>query len=373
MSKLEDYIKSNKQKLKGYNPTTTKYQHLEKTIIEQEQNLANIRIQFDKLPDKNKGWINTAVHLNRHIQEAWTQFLWFRYTDLSDEEVFGCWRPPLKQIEPNPIDALIPNKEAEKLPPPANREREYERYYVALASIHDNMLTGVQSISNGIWPKELAECVWFRFTDAQPYGPDKGFIEAALERVQAEIASGQKSPSVVEYLSGLLKLLEELQKAIESKDEKNIRTLDRRDGRIEKYIGSIEHLADVLRECQSKYGCYNEYAHSALDWVSGATPSKGSSPYPALWHNLADRRFMDELRRWIEKSSGKTGGETKTETPNDLVDLAKAIEVFDVSRTHLKRLIKSGELKSYRKYAKGKHYISVKEAKHRLTVQPKYK
>lgn len=58
---------------------------------------------------------------------------------------------------------------------------------------------------------------------------------------------------------------------------------------------------------------------------------------------------------------------------NDLIDLAKAIEYFDVSRTSLKRLIASGELKTYRKPPRGKHYISLQEAKHRLPVRSKFK
>jgi hypothetical protein len=193
MAKLEDYIKANKQRLDSYNSTTAEYQRLEKTVVEQEQNLADIRTQFNKLPDKNEGWISTAVPLDRPVQGTWIQFLWFRYTDLSDEEVFGCWRPRLEQIQPNPVEALITNKETGMLPPPVNPKQEYERYYVVLTSIHDNMLTGVQGVSDGIWPKELAEHVWFRFTDAQPYGPDKGFIQAALERVQADSASKQKN------------------------------------------------------------------------------------------------------------------------------------------------------------------------------------
>ncbi len=192
MAKLEDYIEANKQKLQRSSPATMEYQRLEKTVVEQEQNLADIRTRFDKLPDKNEGWISTAVPLDRPVQGTWVQFLWFRYTDLSDEEVFGCLRPRRKQIQPNPIDALIPEKETEKLLPPVNREREYERYYVVLTSIHDNMLTGVQSISNGIWPKELAEDVWFRFTRGQPYGPDRGFIKAAINRIKDELVGEQK-------------------------------------------------------------------------------------------------------------------------------------------------------------------------------------
>lgn len=116
----------------------------------------------------------------------------------------------------------------------------------------------------------------------------------------------QKKPTMVEYLSGLLNLLEELQAAIKNKNEKIIRIIHSHNGRIEKYIGSMEHLADVLRWCQSKYGCHNEYTHSALDWVSAVIPSKGLYPYPALWDALADPRFINELKRWIKSASSRT-------------------------------------------------------------------
>ncbi len=194
MAKLKDCIETNKKKLHTYNSTTVEYQRLEKTIAEQKQNLAYI---LTKLSDKNSGWIST--------KETRVPFLWFRYIRRykgpREEKLFGCWRPRLEQIQPNPVEALITNKETGMLPPPVNPKQEYERYYVALTSIHDNMLTGVQSISDGIWPKKLAEAIWFRFTDGQPCGPDKGFIQIALGRVQADLAS-TKPAETVEKVEG---------------------------------------------------------------------------------------------------------------------------------------------------------------------------
>lgn len=107
---------------------------------------------------------------------------------LTEEAVFGCWRPPLKQIRNNSLQSLIPEEGKQSLPTVESREQEYERYYVVLTSIHDNMLTGVQRISKTIWPAEMADSVWFRFTRGQPYGPGKPFIEAALERVKTDLA-----------------------------------------------------------------------------------------------------------------------------------------------------------------------------------------
>jgi hypothetical protein len=191
MTSLEGYIKRNEEKsqmlTQRYGKPPVEFQDLQKIIAEQKQNLADIRSQFDKLPDKNAGWISTAVPLNRPVQGSWVQFLWFRYTDLSEEAVFGCWRPPLKQIQPNPLESLMPQDALGKLPRPVSWEQEYERYYVVLTSIHDNMLTGVQSISGDIWPKELAGSIWFRLTGGQPYGPDQTFIEAALVRVKYDL------------------------------------------------------------------------------------------------------------------------------------------------------------------------------------------
>ena len=63
---------------------------------------------------------------------------------------------------------------------------------------------------------------------------------------------------------------------------------------------------------------------------------------------------------------------SKPHDTKDLIDLKKATDLFACSRTHIKRLIEKGELKSYKKTPNGKHYISIQQSKLRLTVQPKY-
>lgn len=73
---------------------------------------------------------------------------------------------------------------------------------------------------------------------------------------------------------------------------------------------------------------------------------------------------------WVIKNALDEG--SKPHDPKDLIDLKKATELFACSRTHIKRLIDAGQLKSYKKTPNGKHYISIQQSKHRLAVQPKY-
>ena len=183
---IEKHIKETEEQKQRYVATSREYQAIDEAITEQRINLADIHSELDMLNAKEKktAWIKTPP--KKIIpNKTYVQFQWWRWINLDDEGVFGCWRPPLKKIRPNPLIMLISERETGFLPKPTDTVQEHERYYVALTSIHDNMLPGVQSISNDVWSKELAEHVWFRFTDAQPYGPDKGFIKAALERIQA--------------------------------------------------------------------------------------------------------------------------------------------------------------------------------------------
>jgi hypothetical protein len=191
MAAIEKYIERNEIEIQKYVPASAEYQNLRQTITEQKQNMVEIQDQIEKLNDdqRNKAWIKVPPDLDkRPPNRVYFHLLWWRYLNLNEEAVFGCWRPPLKKIRPDPRCMLIPEKGKLSLPPAENQEQEYERYYVVLTSIHDNMLTGVQSISMGIWPKELADTVWFRLTDGQPYGPDMPFIEVALERVKVDLA-----------------------------------------------------------------------------------------------------------------------------------------------------------------------------------------
>lgn len=190
MVELEKNIQQNERKLQQYVPNSQEYQNFQEAIVDLKRDLANIRGKYEKLSsnEKDKGRVNTALSLDVPVPKPYFQLLWWRRFNLTDEEVFGCWRPPLKQIRPDPWVTLIPEKGKQSLPPVQSQEQEYERYYVVLTSIHDNMLTGFQSISKTIWPTELADSVWFRFTRGQPYGPDKPFIEAALERVKTDRA-----------------------------------------------------------------------------------------------------------------------------------------------------------------------------------------
>jgi len=170
-----------------------------------------IRSQFNKLnpEQRNKSWIKVPPDLDRRPpNRVYTHVKWWEYFDLTEEAVFGCWRPQLKQIRPNPLQSLIPEEGKQSLPPVESQEQEYERYYVVLTSIHDNMLTGVHSISKSIWPTELADSVWFRFTRGKPYGPDRPFVEVALERVRVDLAriQGNKRSIISWIVEGIIAL-----------------------------------------------------------------------------------------------------------------------------------------------------------------------
>ena len=56
------------------------------------------------------------------------------------------------------------------------------------------------------------------------------------------------------------------------------------------------------------------------------------------------------------------GEDGQAETPNDLIDLAKAVELYHRSRAQLKRDIEGDIVTDYRKTKKGKHWISRSQA-----------
>ncbi len=191
---IRKYIERNKEKMqmlvRRYGTSPAEFQNLQNVLAEQEQDVAEIQAQFDKLnpEQRKKAWIKSPPNLNRRPpNRVYTRVKWWECLGLPQEAVFGCWRPPLEQIRPDPLKSLMPQGALGKLPRPVSWEQEYERYYVVLTSIHDNMLTGVQSISGDIWPKELTDSIWLRLTGGQPYGPDQTFIEAALARVKYDL------------------------------------------------------------------------------------------------------------------------------------------------------------------------------------------
>ena len=168
---------------------TREYQELEYASRRHKQNIEEIEGQLKSLSPKQrrKVWIKSPP-LNPPSNVGYVRFWWFRYLNLPEEAIFGCWGPPLVEIRPEPLQTLIP-EEVEGTLPDVNTQQEYERYYVVLTSIHDNRLavnsTRIADESN--WPPKLAEWIWGRFTDAQPYGPDKTFIEQALEHVKHDL------------------------------------------------------------------------------------------------------------------------------------------------------------------------------------------
>jgi hypothetical protein len=201
MAGLRKWINRNEQKLKGLeekgcDPSSHEYRNVQGAVSEQKSELADVQSKL-KHQDISSTWVP--------VPWGW----WGYLEDLGQEDVFGCWRPPEQEIAENPLSNLVAEGPDTALPRPKDKAEEYERYYVILTSIHDNKLPECGKIDNNMWPQELAESVWFRLTDAQPYGPSKHFVEAALERVKVDIEeklmSVSKKPAVGHNMTNMEK------------------------------------------------------------------------------------------------------------------------------------------------------------------------
>ena len=189
MAALEKYLERNEKNEQGYSENSSEYKRLQETIAEQRQNLEDIRSEFDKVSStpKNNIWIKTPPKMvipNR----IYCKFTWWRYLNLTDEEVFGCWRPPLIPLPEYPCNILKPVESGcqtyqtrKELPDARNAQEEYERYYIFLSSVHDNYLQGVQKITEGIWSDSLSRAVLCCLDIG--HGNKITFLKAALERI----------------------------------------------------------------------------------------------------------------------------------------------------------------------------------------------
>jgi hypothetical protein len=200
-------IEDVRSKMGEYAESSGEYRRLADYLPVLEQDLVDLKGEFDRLSpaEKSTTWIKAPERCSRKgPSKDVVSFLWFRLIDVDEREIFGCWRPPLRKIPEDPCHRLIPEQGTRKLPPPRDKTEEYERYYVSLASIHDNLLPGCESITKPVWADGLAEQVWFRFSQAQPYGPDRAFIETALHRVRAELDTRSEARPESEKKSTLL-------------------------------------------------------------------------------------------------------------------------------------------------------------------------
>jgi len=189
MASLEKYLERNKKNEQGYPENSSEYKRLQGAIAEQRQNLEDIRSEFDNLSpaEQKTAWIKTPPKtVIPNI--TYVKFTWWRYLNLEDENVFGCWRPPLIPLPEYPLNILKPvepeyciNQTRKELPDAKNQQEEYERYYIFLSSVHDNYLQGVEKITEGIWLDNLQIAVLCCLDKG--HGDKTTFLKAALARV----------------------------------------------------------------------------------------------------------------------------------------------------------------------------------------------
>ena len=188
MAAMEEYLEGNEKNEQGYLENSNQYKKLQETIIEQRQNLEDIRSGFDELSSDEKkiAWIKTPPKtvIPNKIYE---KFMWWRYLNLQDENVFGCWRPPLTPLPEEPLKILKPVEsghqryKTRKELPDVNAQESRERYYIFLSSVHDNYLSGVEKITKGVWPNQLVISVLCCLDEG--HGDKTAFLKAAVSRV----------------------------------------------------------------------------------------------------------------------------------------------------------------------------------------------
>ncbi len=117
----------------------------------------------------------------------------------------------------SPGSMLVINPVIKHLPEPKSKEEEYQRYYIILASIHDNILPEVERIDNGTLPEEADYFIWNTLNEFYDSQQRRVLIEQALERVKAETPTETErnaTPAKPEKESWLWKLYEKTLKVI---------------------------------------------------------------------------------------------------------------------------------------------------------------
>jgi len=127
-------------------------------------------------------------------------------------EVSSNMEVPLEYKSPGSI--LIINPSTKNLPEPKNKEEEYRRYYIILASIHDNILPEVERIDNGILQEQISYLIWNTLNEFYDSQQRRVLIEQALERVKdeksAETKQNRKTTIVAIIISFIVDLVFEL-------------------------------------------------------------------------------------------------------------------------------------------------------------------
>lgn len=142
-------------------------------LIEDTSAIGRFRLHLQSFADKeNKhmGWLKEKKKKNERYQKIFT---------ISS----GMKLPPEYK---SPGSMLILNPVTKHLPKTKNKEEEYQRYYIILASVHDNMLPEVEKIDNSILLEQTAHQIWTSLHEFYDSQRKRVFIEQAFKRVKAE-------------------------------------------------------------------------------------------------------------------------------------------------------------------------------------------
>ena len=142
-------------------------------LIEDTSAIGRFRRHLQSFADKeNKhlGWLKEKKKKDKRCQKVFT---------ISS----GMKVPPEYK---SPCSMLILNPVTKHLPKPKNKEEEYQRYYIILASVHDNMLPEVEKVDNSILLEQTAYQIWITLHESFDSQHRRVFIEQAFKRVKSE-------------------------------------------------------------------------------------------------------------------------------------------------------------------------------------------
>lgn len=139
-------------------------------------------------------------------------------------------------------------------PKPKNKEEEYQRYYIILASIHDKMLPETENIDNGILPETASVFIRNLLNESYDTKRRRVFIEQALKRVKAEKSARQENGIAPKPMQGCEVMENYLHKI--ASDTEDIICDDAKKAQflksIEAYRGMREKFLQTLQQCKDE-------------------------------------------------------------------------------------------------------------------------
>mgnify|MGYP001611786294 CR=1 FL=1 len=151
-------------------------QQVDSLLIENLASIGRFRQHLQKFADKENKHLKW---LNKKREKCFKEGKPFSIS--SDMKVPSGYK--------SPACMFVIDYNTKKYPALKNEAEECQRNYITLSSIHDHILTQIEPIDKTILPEQTASLIWSTLHEFWDNGSQRAFIEQALKRVQADLAS----------------------------------------------------------------------------------------------------------------------------------------------------------------------------------------